>query len=107
MIVLGQTPDALAAVTDGLVLRAVEPPDRREVADVVDRWWGRPMGGLLPRPLFSEFRSTSFVVEHDVELVGFLVGFLSQTNPDEAYIHAVAVAPSWRGHVWPAFCTSA
>jgi predicted GNAT superfamily acetyltransferase len=55
------------------------------------------MGALLPRAFFSEFRNTSFVVERDGELVAFLVGFLSQTNSDEAYIHAVAVAPAWRG----------
>ena len=55
------------------------------------------MGDLLPRPFFSEFRSTSFIVERDGKVVAFLVDFLSQTNSDEAYTHAVAVAPAWRG----------
>jgi N-acetyltransferase len=97
MIVLGQTPQALTPLAEGLELRPLEPEDRRRVTAVVDEWWGRPMGALLPRPFFSEFRNTSFVLERDGELVAFLVGFLSQTNADEAYIHAVAVAPAWRG----------
>jgi len=82
---------------DGLVLRPLEPGDRRRFQAVVDDWWGRPMGALLQRPFFSCFRDTSFVVERDQELVAFLVGFLSQSSPEEAYIHAVAVAPGWRG----------
>jgi N-acetyltransferase len=100
MNVLGQTAEDPAAsqLPEGVVLRQLEPDDRARVIAVVDEWWGRPMGGLLPHPFFSEFRDTSFVVEHGSELVAFLVGFLSQSNPDQAYIHAVAVAPMWRRH---------
>jgi N-acetyltransferase len=65
---------------------------------VVDEWWGRPLGNLIPRPFFTEFGNTSFVVDCDAELVAFLVGFLSQSNLDDAYVHAVAVAPAWRSH---------
>jgi N-acetyltransferase len=84
-------------VPSELLLRPVEPDDRECLLAVVNAWWGRPMDGLLPRPFFSQFRDTSFVIERDGELVAFLVGFLSQTHPDEAYIHAVAVAPGLRG----------
>jgi N-acetyltransferase len=97
MIVLGQTPEPLTQVAEGLELRPLEPEDRRQVTAVLDGWWGRPMGDLLPRPFFSEFCDTSFIVERGGEPVGFLVGFVSQTNPEDAYIHAVAVAPAWRG----------
>src|ERR671934_2669018 len=91
---------ALAAPTElpaELRLRQLEPSDGERVRAVVDAWWGRPMAVLLPRPLFAEFRDTSFVVERDGELVAFLIGFLSQTEADEAYVHAVAVAPKFRG----------
>jgi RimJ/RimL family protein N-acetyltransferase len=81
----------------GLTLRPLDPEDRPRVCAVVDDWWGRPMGDLLPRPFFSEFRETSCVIERNGELVAFLVSFLSQSDPDEAYIHAVAVSPPWRG----------
>jgi N-acetyltransferase len=101
MNVLGQTvidwfavPAALPA---GLRLRQLEPEDRARVEAVVDEWWGRPMGALLQRPFFSCFRDTSFVAEHEGDVVAFLVGFLSQSDPEEAYIHAVAIAPEWRG----------
>jgi RimJ/RimL family protein N-acetyltransferase len=71
--------------------------DRKRLSALVDEWWGRPMGALLPRPFFVHFRDTSFVIEGNGDLVAFLVGFLSQTQPDEAYVHAVAVAPEFRG----------
>jgi N-acetyltransferase len=82
----------------GFRLRRLSAGDRLRITAVVDNWWGRPMTGLLPRPFFSEFGDTSFVIERGEELVAFLVGFLSQANPDDAYIHAVAVTPAWRGH---------
>jgi RimJ/RimL family protein N-acetyltransferase len=77
-------------------VRRLEPGDRETITDVVDAWWGRPMPGLLPRPFFTEFTDTSFVVEREGALVAFLIGFLSQTACDEAYVHAVAVAPAAR-----------
>ena len=54
------------------------------------------MPGLLPRPFFTEFSDTSFVIQRECRLVAFLIGFLSQTARDEAYVHAVAVAPDLR-----------
>src|SRR5919201_1415400 len=80
-----------------LRLRPLDPGDHGRVLRVLDDWWGRPMGALLPRPFFTHFRETSFVLERRDELVGFLVGFLSQTHADEAYIHAVGIAPDDRG----------
>jgi N-acetyltransferase len=101
MNVLGQTvTDWLARpaeLSGDLNLRQLEPEDRTRVQAVVDEWWGRPMGALLQRPFFSCFQDTSLVVERQGELVAFLVGFLSQSHPDEGYVHAVAVAPEWRG----------
>jgi len=47
---------------------------------------------------FVHFEGTSFVAENESgDLTGFLCGFLSQTNPDEAYIHFVGVTPDHRG----------
>ena len=55
------------------------------------------MRAMLPRLFFEHFRDTSFVAEDDGELVGFLCGFLSQTHPDQAYVHFVGVRPDRRG----------
>ncbi|MGB4611832.1 MAG: GNAT family N-acetyltransferase [Methanothermobacter thermautotrophicus] len=43
------------------------------------------------------FSTTSFVVEDGGEIRGFLLGFISQDNPSEAYIHLLCVSPSLRG----------
>ena len=65
----------------------------------VNAWWGgREMAPLLPKLFFLHFEGTSFVAEDDGgRLVGFLIGFLSQTDAAEAYIHFVGVAPEHRG----------
>lgn len=41
----------------------------------------------------KHFSDTCFVAELDGGVRGFLLGFLSQTNRDQAYIHLVAVDP--------------
>lgn len=44
------------------------------------------------------FKSTSFVAElTSGELAGFVLGFISQENPEEAYIHLLCVDPKMRG----------
>ena len=81
-----------------LVIRHPEPADYDAVIAVLDDWWdGRRMRDMLPRLFFTHFRETNFVAELDGELAGFLVGFLSQTLADEAYVHFVGVAPANRG----------
>ncbi len=53
---------------------------------------------MLPRLFFLHFEGTSFVAEDDDgDLAGFVCGFLSQTDPGEAYIHFVGVSPEHRG----------
>jgi ribosomal protein S18 acetylase RimI-like enzyme len=54
---------------------------------------------MLPRLFFEYFRPTSFVAESviDGRLVGFVCGFVSQTDPREAYVHFAGVDPDSRG----------
>ncbi len=79
--------------------RHAEPADYGRVIGVVNTWWGgRRMAPMLPKLFFVHFLGTSFVAEDDDgELAGFLVGFLSQTHDDEAYVHFVGVDPRYRG----------
>ena len=66
MNVLEQYTDLLTApveLSSGLTLRQLEPTDRQRICGVVDEWWGRPMGALLPRDFFTHFRDSSLVVE--------------------------------------------
>jgi len=46
------------------------------------------------RVLCKFFTNTCFVCEQEGEIQGFLLGFLSQVNCEEAYIHLVVVKPS-------------
>src|SRR5687767_8363634 len=86
-----------AALSD-LVVRHAEPEDHARVVAVLDEWWGgRRMVDMLPRLFFNHFRDTSFVAEREGDLAGFLVGFLSQSEPQAAYIHFVGVSPEERG----------
>ncbi|MDN5929535.1 MAG: GNAT family N-acetyltransferase [Pseudonocardia sp.] len=87
------------------LVRQPTEADHARVLAALESWWGG-LGGvegtaqrtaLLPRLFFQHFTNTSLIVEEDGELLGFLIGFLSQSQPDEAYIHFVGVAPALRG----------
>lgn len=51
---------------------------------------------MLPRLFLDHFHRTSLIAEHRDRLAGFLVGFLSPSLPDEAYVHFVGVSPAQR-----------
>jgi predicted GNAT superfamily acetyltransferase len=82
-----------------VVIRHVQPSDYGRVIQHVNAWWGgREMAPMLPRLFFIHFESTSFVADReDGTLAGFLIGFLSQTDPETAYVHFIGVAPDERG----------
>ena len=82
-----------------LEIRHAEPADYGRVIGRLNAWWrGRDMAPMLPRLFFVHFEGTSYVVDdEDGQLAAFLIGFLSQTRADEAYIHFVGVAPQHRG----------
>ena len=77
-------------------LRAARPGDYEPISAVADDWWGRPILGALPRLFLDHFHRTSLVAERDDIMVGFLIGFCSPSEPDEAYIHFLGVAPADR-----------
>jgi len=76
-------------------VRHAEPADY--IIKVLDSWWdGRHMSDMLPKLFFEHFRPTRFVAECNDNILGFIVGFVSQTSSDEAYIHFVGVHPDFR-----------
>ena len=78
-------------------IRHPQQEDYYRIITVVNDWWGgRSMTGMLPKLFFIHFRDTSFIAEVDGEIIGFLVGFLSQTYPEEAYVHFLGVHPDFR-----------
>jgi len=82
-----------------LEIRHAQPADYGRVIGRVNAWWGgRDMAPMLPKLFFVHFEGTSFVVDDDEgQLAGFLIGFLSQADDEEAYIHFVGVSPERRG----------
>lgn len=80
-------------------IRHAEPSDYGRVIQHVNAWWeGREMAPALPQLFFVHFEGTSFVADdEDGRLAGFLVGFLSQTDETDAYVHFVGVSPDQRG----------
>ena len=87
-------PDPLSALT----WREAQAGDAVAVAVVIDEWWpGRHIiHGVCPQ-LFEHLGDTSLIVEDHGELVGFLVGYLSQRFPAAGYVHYAGVRPDWRG----------
>ena len=80
-----------------MTIRPVRASDHRPVISVIDDWWdGRHMADMLTRLFFEHFTGTSFAAERSGELVGFLIGFTSQSRPAEACIHFVGIHPAER-----------
>lgn len=86
------------AVPSDIACRPAEPSDYELIFPVLDQWFGRPMTSALPRLFLDHFHSSSTVATWpDGSLAGFLIGFLSPSLPDEAYIHFIGVHPDARG----------
>ncbi|MFS8202275.1 N-acetyltransferase family protein [Streptomyces sp. CWNU-52B] len=85
-------------LTRDVTTRNARPDDYDVIVRVIDDWWGRPVTGLLNRLYLNHFCNTSLIAEdQDGELAGFVIGFMSPSQPSEAYIHFAGVAPSvWR-----------
>lgn len=80
-------------------IRSVKGSDYYVISPLINEWWGgRNMSDKLPKLFFDHFSQTSFIAEKDGKLVGFLIGFLSQSYSNEAYIHFVGVHPEYRKH---------
>jgi ribosomal protein S18 acetylase RimI-like enzyme len=78
-------------------IRNVKASDYDAIIPVMNHWWGgRQMSDMLPKLFFIHFNETSFIAEKNGEIIGFLIGFKSQTYPTEAYIHFVGVHPEYR-----------
>jgi ribosomal protein S18 acetylase RimI-like enzyme len=77
--------------------RPARPGDYDDLAAVVDRWWGRPVLAALPRLFLDCFHGSSLVVDGPAGPEAFLIGILSPSEPERAYIHFVGVAPEARG----------
>lgn len=78
-------------------IRNVKGSDYYMISPLINEWWGgRQMSNMLPKLFFDHFKNTSFIAEIDGSIVGFIIGFMSQSELDAAYIHFVGVHPAFR-----------
>ncbi|MDM5336336.1 GNAT family N-acetyltransferase [Fictibacillus enclensis] len=78
-------------------IRNVRSSDYYVISPLINEWWGgRQMADMLPKLFFDHFTTTSFIAEKEGKIIGFLIGFLSQSYPDAAYIHFVGIDPRHR-----------
>jgi predicted GNAT superfamily acetyltransferase len=79
-------------------MRTATEADHLRVLAVLDDWWaGNGPRALAHRLFFEHFAGTSLIVDRpDGTLAAFLVGFLSQSRPEVAYVHLAGVAPDLR-----------
>jgi len=79
------------------MIREIKEADYLPVITVLNEWWdGRAMADMLPRLFIKHFRNTSYIAEENGDILGFLVGFISQTYPEQAYIHFTGIHPDHR-----------
>jgi ribosomal protein S18 acetylase RimI-like enzyme len=80
-------------------LRTATRADHARILAVMPGWWGgRDLRALMPLLFLENFAGTSLLAEtDDGDLAGFLIGFVSQDHPDEAYVHMIGVDPARRG----------
>ncbi len=80
-----------------LTIRNAFPEDHQQIIDVIPEWLGdRALRASVSKLFLIHFSDTCFMAEKNGRLAGFLIGFLSQAQPDEAYIHFVGVDPDSR-----------
>jgi ribosomal protein S18 acetylase RimI-like enzyme len=81
-----------------IVLRRPTEDDQPRIAEGVDHWFGgRRVWPLVGRTWFRHFAGTSHLAEDAAGApLGFVLGFVSPSRPDEAVLHLVAVEPNHR-----------
>lgn len=83
---------------EGFIIRPARPGDHGPIMEVMPAWWGgRDLRHGLPRLFLEHFVNTSFVVERQGRMVGFLIAFLSPARPGEGYAHFMGVDPAFQG----------
>jgi ribosomal protein S18 acetylase RimI-like enzyme len=82
---------------DDVIIRNGQPLDHDNIISVMPEWWGgRDLSSSVLKVFFIHFKNTTFIAEIDGRLVGFLVGFMSQSEANVGYIHFAGVHPQFR-----------
>jgi GNAT superfamily N-acetyltransferase len=78
-------------------IRSCTHEDLARIREEITQFWGSDRTLHLHHPMFvREFGDTAFVACDAEQVIGYLFGFLSQTEPT-GYVHLVAVRESYKG----------
>lgn len=89
--------DHPAAAALGLSVRALRDTDFPRAREVADAWFGRPVGLTMHRLFFAQLGPSGVWLERAGAPAGFLLGLVSEAEPDLAYVHLHVVDPALRG----------
>jgi len=80
--------------------------DFDRIVEVIDHWWGGPIGTFAHPIFFYELGDQALVIEQGTDMIGFLFGFVvppvgppTATVSDVArtgYVHLVGIHPDYR-----------
>ena len=78
-------------------IRNGTPLDYENIVSVMPEWWGgRDLSSSVLKVFFIHFKNTTFIAEIGYQRIGFLVGFMSQSEENVGYIHFAGVHPQFR-----------
>lgn len=78
-------------------IRNGKPDDHERIVSVMPEWWGgRDLSSSALKVFFIHFNKTTFIAEIGDDLVGFLIGFMSQSEERVGYIQFAGVHPQFR-----------
>ena len=85
--------------------RRITKGDFDRIVEVIDHWWGGPIGTFAHPIFFYELGNEALVVENGSEMIGFLLGFLvaatggpatAEARVHTGYVHLVGIHPDYR-----------
>lgn len=83
-------------------VRRITKPDFDRIVEVIDHWWGGPIGTFAHPIFFYELGAHALIAEAGVgvgqEMIGFLLGFpvTSSDGVRTGYVHLVGIHPDHR-----------
>jgi ribosomal protein S18 acetylase RimI-like enzyme len=81
-----------------LLSRPLRGDDYPRARRVVDAWFGHPVGLVMHRLFFEQLGPSGVWLEDAAgEPAGFLLGLVSEADPELAYVHMHVVDPALRG----------
>jgi GNAT superfamily N-acetyltransferase len=79
-----------------VIPRPLTKADFDHVVEVIDRWWGGPIGTFAHPIFFYELGEHALVVEEEGVMIGFLLGFIADHPVRTGYVHLVGIHPEHR-----------